>query len=71
MSFLFINLLELNVFKGCDVSCIVVGHFHRDGQEGIVTLLENFSQEDYMIAIYESGKGIRRISAKELIGERK
>ena len=53
------------------VSCIVVGHFHRGGQEGIVTLLENFSQEDYMIAIYESGKGIRKISAKELIGERK
>lgn len=53
------------------VKCAVAGHFHRHGQEGMITLLGNFTETDDTVGLYESGKGIRTFSAKEWIGETK
>ena len=43
----------------CGIRYGVLGHFHRSGKEGRLTILNRFSAPDYEIGIYESGKGIR------------
>jgi UDP-2,3-diacylglucosamine pyrophosphatase LpxH len=66
------ELLELDKkLRARGVEHAVVGHFHRDGQEGMISLIRNFTETEDTIGIYESGKGIRRISAKTWIGEQK
>ena len=57
------NLLSQNV------KYAVVGHFHRKEEVGNITVLENFAEDDFMTGIYQSGKGIRQYTLRELFGE--
>ena len=63
------ELLELEqTLREKNVTSAVVGHFHRAGKAGIIQILENFTEGQYMVGIYESGKGIRTLSVHELFG---
>lgn len=60
------ELLELDrVLGDCGIRCGVLGHFHRGGQEGRIVLLNRFSEPDYELGLYESGKGVKRIKASD------
>ncbi len=52
-----------------DITTAVVGHFHRKEEVGNITVLENFAEDDFMTGIYQSGKGIRQYTLRELFGE--
>ena len=56
------------VLKSKNVTSAVVGHFHRSGQSGIIQILENFTEGQYTVGVYESGKGIRTFTVHELFG---
>lgn len=64
------ELLELDQrLRANGVTSAVVGHFHRSGQVGMITVLENFIDDDYRVGIYQSGKGIRTFPLREVFGE--
>lgn len=46
-----------------------VGHFHRSGKVGSITILQNFSADDYVVGLYQSGKGLRPVPLREIFGE--
>ena len=48
---------------------VVMGHFHREASEGMITILENFTGPDSRIGVYHSGTGIRTVPASELFGD--
>ena len=63
------ELLELEqTLRKKNVTSAVVGHFHRDGKVGIIQILENFTEGQYTVGVYESGKGIRILPVHELFG---
>ena len=63
------ELQELDqALKTKNVESAVVGHFHRSGSSGIIQILENFTEGQYTVGIYGSGKGIRTLPAHELFG---
>ena len=63
------ELLELEqTLRKKNVTSAVVGHFHRDGKVGIIQILENFTEGQYTVGVYESGKGIRTLPVHELFG---
>ena len=51
------------------VKYAAVGHFHRSEQVGSVTVLENFTDNQYMTGVYHPGKGIEQLPLRELFGE--
>ena len=64
------ELLELDqLLQKNGISSAVVGHFHRDGKVGGITILENFTEDQYMIGVYEHGKGVRKMPMSELFGD--
>ena len=66
------ELLETEeLLRKKQISSAVMGHFHHGRREGIITVLEKFSPEDYMIGRYRSGTGVEVFPVSDLFGDLK